>query len=259
MQTSETHVVVLAAGRGSRLGAYSEDAPKWLLPVGDASIADRQMQGIAEVRRDDSGGIASVRVLSGHALPAVERYLADAGSDAEVVENPDYATINNWYSALLAIRSLPPGPDRRLVVINSDLFARPEFYARFIRDAARTEEESLVAVDLERRLTDESMKVAVDGEGSNLLGAIGKVGITQPVGEYVGMLMARGSVLADFEGCLESFCGREEHLDEWYERAVGLTAATGSRWRIWPTESSDWVEIDDDSDYEEATAMAERL
>ena len=35
-----THVIVLAAGKGSRLGALGAETPKWLLQVGEATIAE---------------------------------------------------------------------------------------------------------------------------------------------------------------------------------------------------------------------------
>ena len=249
------HVVILAAGRGSRLGPLGDDTPKWLLRVGDATIADRQLAGIAEAGADTP--VSSLSVVGGHALEALEHYVSARGVDGPaVIENPDYEAINNWYSVLLAARALPAEGDQRLVILNGDLFARPEWYAEFIRAAARTAEDALIAVDLARNLTDESMKVAARGEDQGVLDAIGKVGIESPVGEYVGMLMARGAALEAFRSRLESFVGREEHRNEWYERAVGLTAAAGTDWRIWGTPDSDWVEIDDDGDFEQATRLA---
>ena len=61
--------------------------------------------------------------------------------------------------------------------------------------------------------------------------------------------MARGAALAAFRETLEAFVGDRSEQDEWYERAVGLTAAAGTPWFVWPTPDSDWVEIDDDADY----------
>ena len=76
------------------------------------------------------------------------------------------------------------------------------------------------------------------------------------MGEYVGLLLARGDVLRRLEESLESFVDRAEMADAWYEHAVGETAAAGTPWWIWPTPSSRWVEIDDAADYELAQAMA---
>ena len=52
------------------------------------------------------------------------------------------------------------------------------------------------------------MKVSVAAGDERRLEAIGKTGIENPVGEYVGMLAARGQMLAEFRAALESFEGR---------------------------------------------------
>jgi choline kinase len=44
------HLVVLAAGRGRRLGALGDDTPKWLLDVAGATLADRQLAAVRRVR-----------------------------------------------------------------------------------------------------------------------------------------------------------------------------------------------------------------
>lgn len=241
------HVVVLAAGRGSRLGSRVDEHPKWLLPVGGEVIAHRHLEGIA--RAGDV--VASVRVATGYRHEAIEAFLAEHAPHVGTVHVPEWARLNNWWTVLSALRATPAG--ERLAVINSDLFATSEAVAAFLVEAATGEEEGLLAVDLERELTDESMKVARGADGA--LSHIGKVGIEDPVGEYPGLLMAGGAVSAAFEARLASFEGDERCANEWYEGAVGRTAAEGTRWAIWPMASADWVEIDDDGDLAKAEAL----
>lgn len=249
MGAARTHVVVLAAGRGRRLGAVSETTPKWLLEVGTGTIADRHLEAV---------GTSSALVVTGHARATIERFLEMRNHPATVVHNPEYARLNNWYSLLVGLRALELQEDDRVVVLNADLFAEPDWIAAFLEDSATTAAQSLIAVDVERALTDESMKVsvrpAVTG-GMDLLDGIGKVGVADPVGEYVGMLMARGEALAALRRTLESFLDRPDAADEWYERAVWLSAREGVPWHVWPTPSSEWVEIDDDGDYESAREL----
>ena len=242
------HIVVLAAGRGSRLGAVGDATPKWLLPVGGRTIADRHLAGFAEA----GDAVASMSVVTGHAAADIEAALAERDEAVRVIHNPEYAEINNWWSVLRALRELPD--DGPVVIVNADLLVDPEVVAGFLRAGAGGNADALLAIDFERNLTDESMKVEQDAEGR--LTRIGKVGMDAPVGEYIGMLMARGTALHDFRASLESFVGRDECVNEWYEGAVGRTAAEGTAWDLWAVPSGEWVEIDDDADLLAAEAMA---
>ena len=242
------HVVVLAAGCGSRLGALGDCTPKWLLNVGGRTLADRQLEAIG--RADDA--VASVRVVVGHAAEAIELELAARGGDVGTVANPEFAELNNWWSLLRALRELPE--DGPVVVLNADLLADPASVADFLEQAATGDADGLLAVDLLRELTDESMKVALSGRET--LTQIGKIGIGAPVGEYIGMLMARDDVLRRLRDVLEGFVGRPDAANEWYEGAVGHTAAAGTAWHVWAMPSGGWVEIDDDDDLRIAGSLA---
>jgi choline kinase len=250
-------VIILAAGRGSRLGRLGADTPKWLLDIGGATIADRQLAGIGAAAGHGPGGLGSVRVVTGHASAAIRAFAAARPDhDLRLLHNGDYDRRNNWFSVLLGLRAAS-GPDgRRVAVINGDLCAEPAWIASFLVAAATTPSESLLAVDRARTVTDESMKVAVRPDDASALYAIGKTDVAAPVGEYVGMLMARSAMLARLRSALESFEHIPAAADAWYERAVGATADDGARWQIWDTPDSSWVEIDDESDHHVALLQA---
>jgi len=256
---SRTDILILAAGKGSRLGGLGAETPKWLLEVGDRTIADCHLEAIEIARQASPGLIRSVQVVTGHAAPGIDEFLRDRPGPVGTLFNPDYARLNNWYSVLLALERFDRDPDRRVVIVNSDLYARPEWLADFVAEASRTPHDSLIGIDLERNLTDESMKVAVEAGPPMTVRQIGKVGIDDPAGEYVGLLMARGPVLEAFREHLLRFVGLSEHNDEWYERAVGLSAAAGTPWVVHPMADSNWVEIDDDGDYSAALALTETV
>lgn len=242
------HVVVLAAGRGSRLGALGNATPKWLLEVGARTVADRQLDGIA--RAHDA--VASIRVVVGHAAGAIERELAGRRERMGVVRNPEFAELNNWWSLLRALRELPA--DGPVAVLNGDLLTAPEQIAAFLSAAAASELDALLAVDLGKRLTAESMKVSLGPSGT--LCAIGKGGVDGPAGEYVGMLSVRGEPLRRLRGKLEGFVGKRESENAWYEAAIGRTAADGTPWYPWPMPTGGWIEIDDDADLDHARSLA---
>lgn len=241
--------MILAAGRGTRMRELGESRQKWLLEVDGATLAERQLAAA------ERAGVESIRIVTGHAAEGIERFLRERGAaGAELVHNPRYDRLNNWYSVLVALRAIPHGDDERVVVFNSDLCARAEWLAAFLDAAAATEHEGLIAIDLRRPLTDESMKVSVSGDPP-ALERIGKAGVERPAGEYVGMFMARGAARRALEATLEGFVGSPADSDHWYEGAIGLSAAAGTRWTVWGTPDGHWVEIDDEADH----AAARRL
>jgi choline kinase len=239
-------VVVLAAGRGSRLAAVGDDRPKWLLEVGGRTLASRQLAAVAAA----GDAVRSLTVVTGHAADALNDL--PLGPEQRLLHNELFLTYNNWYSVLVALRDLPD--DGRVVVMNGDLCAEPEWITAFLGDCASTAEEAMLAIDFDRTLTAESMKVSATDDGA--LRTIGKHEFPSPVGEYVGLLMASGSVLRAFRDQLEAFAREEKHAQEWYEGAVGVTAGRGVRWHLWATPGSAWVEIDDLDDLAAAEAMS---
>src|SRR5688572_11531128 len=153
-EQARTHVVVLAAGRGSRLGPLGDEIPKWLLEIGGRTIAERQLEGAADA--------TTFSIVTGHADATISEFLQEHGHpEVKTVFNPEWATLNNWYSLLVGLRALDlQSDDDRMVVFNSDFYAEPDMYAAFVESSGTTDEESLIAVDVERVLTDESMKVS---------------------------------------------------------------------------------------------------
>jgi len=250
-------LVILAAGRGRRLGALGDDKPKWLLEVAGATLAERQLEAIERAAQRSPDLVRSISVVVGHAGPAVASFAAErTAPPIELVDNPTYDELNNWYSLLLALRALERADEaERVVVFNGDLLAHPEWFARFLLDSADSASEALIAVDTARPLTDESMKVAVRPGDADLLGAIGKVGVEDPVGEYVGMFMVHGAARDRLRDTLETYVGADRAVDHWYEHAIGETAGEGVPWVVWPTPDSEWIEIDDEADYAAALRL----
>ena len=239
------HLVVLAAGRGSRLHAVGDDRPKWLVEVAGTTIADRQLAAIDAL---PEGVVRRTTVVTGHAADTIRAL----DLPVDLLHNPQYLELNNWWTVLLAIRDAPA--DARVVVVNGDLCARPAWLTEVLLGCATTAEDGLLAIDFDRTLTAESMKVSArDGA----LDLIGKHEFASPVGEYVGVLMASGSALASLRQELEGFVGSAADAQQWYEGAVGRSAAAGQRWWLMPTPDSSWVEVDDLADLALASELVD--
>lgn len=250
MNDRDDVLVVLAAGTGTRLGDLTASAPKWLLDVGGTRIADRQLDAL-EKHFDLT---SQLRVVTGHGAAELTALLRSRGiPERNVLRNEHFATRNNWYSVLLALRELPEGGTGRVFVLNSDLFAPASVYRDFVAGSRRSDAGACLAVDGVRPLTDEAMKVAVDGDR---ITDIGKVGVESPTGEYIGMLMLDPATARILRDLMEDWEARDRDPNGWYETVIrdGLLSRADCR----PIEVGGqlWVEIDDPVDLETARSVS---
>ncbi|MFP8878200.1 MAG: phosphocholine cytidylyltransferase family protein [Myxococcota bacterium] len=160
--------MILAAGRGSRLGEAGKDTPKCLLQMDEHRLIEHQLETLAEA------GVAPVGMVVGYCADEIREVV---GIRAEYVTNPRWATTNSLYSFSLA-RDWVSGS---LVIINSDTIIHPE-----ILECLLCEDDNAFAYDSESGKAREHMKVVVaDGR----LVRIGKeLHAEDSDGENVGVL-----------------------------------------------------------------------
>lgn len=261
LKRREVAVVVLAAGYGRRLGRAGGPGPKWLIDVGGAPIAERHLIAVEQALGPDT----EVLVVVGHAAERVEQYCQAWAARSRLrpllVRNDQFATRNNWYSLLVGLDALDGrlGDDQVVVVLNSDLFARPPWISALLNAAAELQDiPGSLAVDLTRPITEEAMKVAAgpSGTGHRWCTAIGKIGVDNPVGEYVGLSALAPSGRALVHDALRAFTSECTKADAWYEEAFQEITAMSPFLTLSQTPSSDWVEIDDLEDLGNAERLA---
>lgn len=153
-----TEAVILAAGRGKRLGPEAEDRPKCLTEVGGRTLLQRQLELLA------ASGVRRVCVVAGYQACAVQEA---AGQAAEVIYNDRWATTDSLYSLWLC-RNWARGS---LIVMNSDVLVHPEGLSRlravpgnaFIYDSLSGDDPEHMKVELkDGRLTAMSKRLAAE-------------------------------------------------------------------------------------------------
>lgn len=246
-------VVVLAAGTGRRIDSGGSPVPKWLLPVGGSRIADLQLQAIEQ----SEVPVRRVVVVTGHEQAAINAYLAARAGAARCTTayNPMYAVRNNWFSLLVGLRDRDA--DETVVIVNSDLVAGDRILERFLQSAALMSCDVLLAVDDQRPLTDEAMKVAALSlpSGELVLTGIGKTGVVEPIGEYIGIAAVRAAAVPRLEELLAAHELDLSRHNRWYDLAFADLADAGVDVRVWSIGSSFWVEVDDPADLRAAQAL----
>lgn len=239
-----TTALILAAGLGQRLRTVT-DGPKWLVEIDGRTPAGQQLAACTDAPVDRMVVVASPGVEPIEAIVDVYR----SGLAIEIIENPDSARWNNWSSALVGLEHVEAGEP--VLLMNSDVFAARDWFVDGISRLADHDQPALL-IDTAKALTDEAMKVAMTGDRVT---AIGKVGVADPVGEYVGLAWWPAWHRESITELLSAYRHDPAAAQNWYEHAIAQDMDKGTPYRLVTTSSSDWVEIDDPTDVEVARAI----
>jgi choline kinase len=146
----QTRAVILAAGRGSRMGSITKDRPKCLLRVGGHTLLEHQLATLLAL------GVSKISVVAGYCAGQVRDVV---GGRAEIIVNDDWAETNSLYSFWLCRDWCRAGaPDESLLVLNGDVLAHPTIIERvlsssassFAYDSASGRDEEHMGVELQR-------------------------------------------------------------------------------------------------------------
>jgi choline kinase len=231
--------LVLAAGAGRRLRPYTDTLPKALVPIDpDTTVLDLTLANYAEV------GITEVAIVVGYAADAVrdrvpqlqERY----GVRLELIHNDKAETWNNAYSLWCARDALTNG----VMLANGDT-VHPASVQRTLLDARDDDRQIILALDTEKKLAEEEMKV-IWSEATGV-GQITKLmDPAAATGEYIGVTLIEPTAAADLAEALRQTWERDPQL--YYEDGYQLLVDRGYRIDVAPIGAVDWVEIDDHND-----------
>lgn len=146
--------VILAAGKGSRLGEYTKGSPKCLLKLGSESVLSRELRLLQEsgIRKED------IFVVGGYKYEELEPIVPN------LIINPCYDTKDNSYTLGLALKTVN---DDDVLILDADLCFEKELLMEIIRDEHENVLMSKKSEDLE-----ESTGIVVGEDG--YVKAIGK-------------------------------------------------------------------------------------
>lgn len=245
--------LVLAAGAGRRLRPYTDTLPKALVPVDESrSILDVTLANLAEVELTD------VAIVVGYRAEAVaERQQAlerAYGVKLTLVHNDKAEVWNNAYSLWCARDLLTDGA----LLCNGDTL-HPVQVEQSLLAARGGEAGVLLAVDVEKSLAEEEMKVQV-GAQREVTRITKLMDPATAYAEYIGVTFIEGwaaGVLADslqatFERDPDLYYedGYQHLADRWAAEGGGIVGTApipgGTR----------WVEVDNHDDLAIARQIA---
>jgi choline kinase len=237
--------MVLAAGAGKRLGPETADLPKTLLPVdGDRTILDVALGNLS------GAGLEEVVIVTGYAAERIDERLGELserhGVVLSTVFNPKALEWNNAYSLWCAREHFARG----VLLANGDTVHPGSVEEALL--AARGEHELVIAVDDEKALGEEEMKVHVaDGRLARITKLMDPASAH---GEYIGLTLIEPAAAGGLADALEATFTRDPQL--YYEDGFQEYADRGGRVGIAPIGAAEWVEVDDAADLARAREVA---
>jgi len=257
-------IIIVAAGRGRRLGTHTDEIPKCMVPVAGRPILHRQLDALA------AAGVDDVVVVRGYRGGEIQ----GGGRRLRFIENPEWERNNILASLLYARAELLAGDG--CFVSYADIVYAPSVAARLAAAATRAQAGAALIVDRlwheayvgrTQHPIPEAELAAVTGTGAAAtLTRVGKqaVPVEQAAGEFIGLGWLSAAAAAELvaiwdralaSGGLESPFGRAATLRNAY-LSDGLNALADAGHRLEPVFiDGQWREIDTGQDL----AAAERV
>lgn len=179
--------LVLAAGRGSRMGALTDLCPKALLAVGGVSLLERQLRQLA------ARGVERVVVVGGYrAADLVALRIARRGApELTCVENARWMGTGSGLSLLTGATVL--APDEATLLTHGDLIADDALFDELLSAPGN----ALLADGSWQELTGDEVTVRADGQGRLLSIDKRNDTVAACAGEYVGLLRLEAGTLGE--------------------------------------------------------------
>jgi choline kinase len=230
--------ILIAAGRGKRLGPHTEEVPKCMVQVGDRPILGWVWKALSSV------GVEELVVIRGYRGDTLESFVRSLVPKAIFVDNPEWQTNN----VLLSMMHARAYFDQPTYVTYSDIIYTPAV----ARAAAESTAEIGLVIDRGFRSIYEGRTEhpLEEGEVSDLApdGRVARVGKkalppADAIGEYIGLcrLGERGvaTVASTFDRLARERAGREH---EPFQRAA--TFRNAYQTDLWQTLIDEGTRID---------------
>jgi choline kinase len=227
--------VILAAGRGQRLGEYTKEVPKTLIDICGFPILAHTLNSIVKE------GIRDAVIITGYRADKIKEFVSksDIGINVKFVHNERFSETNNIYSIYLA-RDHVEGDG--FVLINSDVLFHPEILSALLKSNKRG---VILSIDFRKELGEEEMKVIV--EGNKIVRISKQIPPKDADGEYIGLTRIDAEYSKDFFDAVKETL-KDEGENVFYESAFQRMIDEEKNPTFESTNGLPWIEIDTEED-----------
>ena len=239
--------IILAAGMGKRLGEYTKNNTKCMVPVNGTPLIDRTLNQLSKL------GLNRVIIVVGYEGQKLMDYIGTErnGLKIEYVNNPIYDKTNNVYSLALAEKELQ---EDDTLLIESDLIFDDGMFELLLKDPFP----NLALVDKYETWMDGTM-VKIDAE-NNIVNFIAKDAFNyNEVNQYYKTVniykFSKDFSKTKYIPFLDAYC-KAVGNNEYYENVLSVITFLGCHdLKALPLNGEKWYEIDDKQDLDIAEAL----
>lgn len=224
-------IILLSAGKGTRMMPLTRNTPKCLLHIGNGlTVLENQLETIKKTNVKD------VVLVLGYLVEQVEAKIKRFEKDLniQVVYNPFYDISNNLVSLWMTRHYM----NDDFIIINGDNVFGVDTLNKIMSDT----HDITMVIDKKHNYDEDDMKVIIEDKWVKKIGK--HIPLDKANGESVGIIKFQNGANHRIKQILDSMVRSKEHLDIFYLSAIQRMIDNGHNVSFVEIPPNAWAEID---------------
>lgn len=228
--------IIMAAGRGSRLGNITAGKPKAFAEIKGKKLIEYNLQLLKKY------GVDETIIVTGYCCEAFEELTKDM-KGIRLIYNPFYEMVNVLGSFYMGMEAL----NDDFIYLHADTLCEPVIFEKLVYGSL--DADGILPVDY-GKCDEEAMKVRT--RNGNIVRITKQMSTEDAEGEFIGMASFRKKVIPALKAKTKELL-KEKKFNEYFESAIQkLVAEEDYQIKAVPTSGAFWTEIDFIEDYGKA-------
>lgn len=229
--------IIMAAGKGSRLGVLTKGKPKSFTEIKGKKLIEYNIALLKKYHVDE------IIIVTGYQCEAFEELVAGE-ENIRLIYNPFYEMVNVLGSFYMGMEALYDD----FIYLHADTLCETAIFEKMIQ----TDGDIVLPVEY-KRCDDEAMKIR--SENGKIVQITKKMEADKAEGEFIGIAAFRKKVIPALKEKTKQLM-KEKAFSDYFESAIQRLIDDKESFdiKIVPTEGAFWAEIDFPLDYEKAAA-----
>ena len=226
--------IIMAAGKGSRLGKLTEGKPKSFAEINGKKLIDYNLKLLQRY------GIGEIIIVTGYQCEAFEELTKDM-KNVRLAYNPFYEMVNVLGSFYMGMNML----DDDFIYLHADTICDPQIFEKLVQ----MEADIVLPIDY-KKCDDEAMKIR--SENGKIVQITKQMPAELAEGEFIGLASFKKKTVPALKEKTKQLM-KEQQFTAYFESAVQrLIEEECFDIKALPTDGAFWAEIDFMEDYERA-------